>query len=326
MKSLLLARGQERERSTLYRIRDVKLYRNTRRKRNVSPINDLEFPPSNLETIDFALYDYIKNEFGLNTMTNEGRKEVPVIWASAERSFQVKNSQEYRDNEGLIILPAITIERTGFEKNLSRKGRYYGGMFPIQTQIEKGGSLVVSRRIKQDKTSNFANADADRRYNDRVAPNFVRTPTEKVVYETVSVPPVVYVSVNYKIKIRTEYQQQMNDLVQPFVTRTGIINSFMVTRDGHAYETFINSDFQSNNNIASMEGEERRYETDVSLEVLGYLIGDGENQKTPKYSVRESAVQIRIQRERRVFDDPLVTGGPGGDSKRNFGVDGKYRE
>lgn len=281
--------------------------------------------PSTLETVDYAIYDYINDNLDLKTTTNEGRKKVPVIWASAERSFQVKNNKEYRDSEGLIILPAITIERKSIDKNPSRKGAYYGGMFPITSQGEKGGSITISRRIKQDKTSNFANADANRRYNG-AAPKFVRKATEKVVYEYLSIPPIVHVSVNYDIKLRTEYQQQMNDLIQPFITRPGFINSFIVERDGHRYEAFISANFNSQNNLDSMDGEERKYETTIQIEVLAYLIGEGDNQQTPKVSIRENAVQVRIGREQAVFDDQLVTGGPAGDSKRNFGVDGKYRE
>jgi hypothetical protein len=288
--------------------------------------NDLDFAPSTLETVDYAIYDYINENLDLKTLTNEGRKKVPVIWSSAERSFQVKNNQEYRDKEGLIILPAITIERKNIDKNPTRKGAYYGGMFPTQTQPEKGGSIVISRRIKQDKTSNFANADANRRYSNVSAPNFVRKATDKVVYETISIPPIVHVSVNYDIKIRTEYQQQMNELIQPFVTRPGFINSFVVDRDGHRYEAFISSTFSNQNNLDAMEGEERKYETSIQIEVLAYLVGEGDNQKTPRFSIRENAVQVRIQREHVVWDDPLVTGGPGGDDKKNFGVDGKYRE
>lgn len=288
--------------------------------------NDLDFAPSTLETVDYAIYDYINENLDLKTLTNEGRKKVPVIWSSAERSFQVKNNQEYRDKEGLIILPAITIERKNIDKSPTRKGAYYGGMFPTQTQPEKGGSIVISRRIKQDKTSNFANADANRRYSNASAPNFVRKATDKVVYETISIPPIVHVSVNYDIKIRTEYQQQMNELVQPFITRPGFINSFVVDRDGHRYEAFISSTFSNQNNLDAMEGEERKYETSIQIEVLAYLVGEGDNQKTPRFSIRENAVQVRIQREHVVWDDPLVTGGPGGDDKKNFGVDGKYRE
>tara|TARA_Y100000592_G_scaffold61510_1_gene96087 strand:+ start:9755 stop:10669 length:915 start_codon:yes stop_codon:yes gene_type:complete len=287
---------------------------------------DLNFAPSTLETVDYSIYDYINDALDLKTLTNEGRKKVPVIWASAERAFQIKNSKEYRDNEGLIILPAITIERKNVDKSPTRKGAYYGGMFPISTQPEKGGSVVISRRIKQDKTSNFANADAKRRYNDTAAPNFVRKATEKVVYETISIPALVHVSVNYDIKIRTEYQQQMNDLLQPFITRPGFINSFVVHRDGHRYEAFVSSNFTSQNNLDSMENEERKYETTVQIEVLAYLVGEGDNQKTPKFSIRENAVQVRIGREHTVWDDQIVTGGPPEDDKKNFGVDGKYRE
>jgi hypothetical protein len=294
---------------------------------NKSPSLDreLNMAPSTLETVDYAIYDYINDNLDLKTTTNEGRKKVPVIWASAERSFQVKNNKEYRDNEGLIILPAITIERKSIDKNPSRKGAYFGGMFPTQVQKEKGGSITIARRIKQDKTSNFANADANRRYNG-AAPKFVRKATEKVVYEYLSIPPIVHVSVNYEIKMRTEYQQQMNDLIQPFITRPGFINSFVAERDGHRYEAFISANFASQNNLDSMEGEERKYETTIQIEVLAYLIGEGDNQETPKISIRENAVQVRIGREQAVFDDQLVTGGPAGDSKRNFGVDGKYRE
>tara|TARA_A100001515_G_scaffold70435_1_gene56004 strand:+ start:172 stop:1110 length:939 start_codon:yes stop_codon:yes gene_type:complete len=295
-------------------------------EREQDRLEDLNFSPSTLETVDYAIYDFINDELSLKTNTNKGVEKVPVIWASAERSFQVKNNKEYRDSEGLIILPAITIERTSVVNELTTRGAYYGGMFPFQTQPEKGGSIVISRRIKQDKTSNFANADTNRRYNNRTAPKFVRKSTSKVVYETVSIPPIVYADINYRIVLRTEYQQQMNDLLQPFITRPGTINSFLIHRDGHRYEAFVQGNFALNNNISAMENEERRFQTEVDIRVMGYLVGEGINQKTPKFSIRENAVQVRIPREHVVWDDPLVVGGADNDNSQNVGVDGKYRE
>ena len=288
-------------------------------------LQDLSFSPSTLETIDYAIYDFINDELALKTTTNKGVEKVPVVWASAERAFQVKNNKEFRDDEGHIILPAITIERASVVKDLTTRGAYYGDMFPFQSQPEKGGSLVIARRIKQDKTSNFANADANRRYNGG-APKFVRHSTNKVVYETVSIPPIVYVDISYTILLRTEYQQQMNDLMQPFMTRPGTINSFLINRDGHRYEAFVQGTFALNNNISAMENEERRFQTSIDIKVMGYLVGESLNQKTPKFSIRENAVQVRIPREHRVWDDPLVTRGSGIDDKSNVGVDGKYRE
>jgi hypothetical protein len=288
--------------------------------------DDLHFSPSTFETIDYAMFDYINDKLDLHATTNKGWSKTPVVWVASERSFQIKNSQTYRDDEGMIILPVITIERNSVVKDLNTRGAFYGDQFPIQSQSEKGGSLVIARRIKQDKTSNFANADASRRFNDRVGPKFVRQATKKVVYEYISIPPIVYVEINYSITLRTEYQQQMNELMQPFITRPGTINSFLIERDGHRYETFVQGNYALNNNIDDMTLEERRFETKVDLKVLGYLIGEGNNQNTPKYSIRENAVEVKIPRERVVWSDPLSVSGDGITNRENTAVDGKYRE
>tara|TARA_R110000796_G_scaffold92563_3_gene196889 strand:- start:921 stop:1844 length:924 start_codon:yes stop_codon:yes gene_type:complete len=294
---------------------------------NISNIDeDLHFSPSNFETIDYAMFDYMNDTLSLRSRTNKGWEKTPVVWVASERSFQMKSSKEYRDDEGMIILPVITIERSSVVKDLNTRGAFYGNQFPIHSQPEKGGSLIIARRIKQDKTSNFANADASRKYNDKVGPKFVRKSTKKVVYEYISIPPVVYVELTYTITLRTEYQQQMNDLMQPFITRPGTINSFMIERDGHRYETFVQGNYALSNNVSDMTTEERKFETKIDLKVLGYLIGEGDNQDTPKFSIRESAVEVKIPREHVVWDDPISVSGDGITNRQNTAVDGKYRE
>lgn len=283
---------------------------------------EFHFTPSTIETVDYALYDYLNGILDLHVTSKDGWKKVPIIWVSAERSFQIKNNPEYRDNEGAIIFPAITIERTGVNKDLTRRGGFYGNQFPIQTQKEKGGSITIARRINQKKTSEFANADANRRYQDRVGPKFARKATKKVVYEYISMPPIVYAIMNYEITLRTEYQQQMNELLQPFITKPGTINSFVTEREGHKYEAFIEGTYNFSNNLSAMENDERKFETKVNIEVLGYLIGEDKNQSTPTFSIRENAVEFRIPRERVVLGDELS----GNDNFKNKGVDGKYRE
>lgn len=284
--------------------------------------DDLDFTPSTIETVDYAIYDYLNDKLDLSVTGKDGWEKVPVVWSSAERSFQIKNNPDYRDSEGTIILPAITIERTSIDKDLARRGGFYGNQFPISPQKEKGGNLIIARKINQKKTSEFANADANRRYGDRVGPNFVRNASKKVVYEYISVPPIVYCSINYEITLRTEYQQQMNELVEPFITRPGTINSFLIDRDGHSYESFVQATYNLSNNLSSMENEERRFETKVTIEVLGYITGGDKNSQTPTYSIRENAVQVRIPRERSMWDDKMA----GNANYKNKGADGKYRE
>jgi len=48
---------------------------------------------------------------------------------------------------------------------------------------------------------------------------------------------------------------------------------------------------------------QRNYETTINIEVLGYLIGEGENQERPKIVTRENAVEVKIGRERAIMGD-----------------------
>jgi hypothetical protein len=127
--------------------------------------------------------------------------------------------------------------------------------------------------------------------------NFPR-PNQKIVYSTVTIPIPVYVTVNYEMTIRTEYQQQMNELVVPFATRPGGVNYILISSNGHRYEGFIQQEFSQSNNVSDYTNEERKFETKIQVEVLAYLIGDDKNQVKPKFVYRENAVEVKIPRER----------------------------
>lgn len=270
----------------------------------------IEVAPSTIETIDRAMYNWVNDELDLHCTTNKGWKKIPVLWVTPERSFQIKDNKDLRDANGALIFPLITVERKSVVKDLSRKGTAFGNVPPVNDK--KRGSITIARRIKQDKTANYANANSNRRFNQL---NFkTRKRNEKVVYETVTIPMPVYVTCTYSISIKTEYQQQMNELTQPFITTPGGVNYFVMDHEGHRYEGFINQDFSQENSISSLDEGERYYMTNISIDALGSLIGDGPNQESPKIVVRESAVEVKIPRERVI----LPTENP-------FDDDGKYR-
>ena len=276
-------------------------------------LKDIEFMPSTLETIDGALYDYIHEILNLHASTNKGWKKVPIIWVSAERAFQIKNNKDLRDSKGVLKLPLITIERTDVVKDASFKGVFQAhipnGTGMPQSRKYRGGSMVIGRRIKQDKTVKFARADVSKKTGGLETPsvghgqkNYPST-NKKIVYETMRMSIPTYVSAMYSIVIRTEYQQQVNQLVTPLITNTGQINNFVISKDGHKFEGFIEDGFAQENNVASLDQEERSYETSITVKVLGHLIGSGENGDQPKISVTENAVELKIGRERVITGD-----------------------
>jgi hypothetical protein len=273
----------------------------------------ISFEPSTIETIDYSVYDFVDKELDIFCTTNKGFKKVPIVWQASERAFQIKNDKNLRDDNGTLIFPMISIARTSFEKSLSDKGVFYGNVYPINDA--KGGSITIARRINQNKTGNFLNADTYKKKNKIVGnqgnpgsqqinfPDRRKANEKKIVYETLTIPTPAYVNVNYTISIRTEYQQQINEIVQPFVTVTNGINYLVFKRDGHSYEAFVQSDFASTNDITELGAESRIYQTEINIRVLGYLVGGGKNEKRPNVVVRENAVDIKTPRERVMVGD-----------------------
>ena len=145
---------------------------------------------------------------------------------------------------------------------------------------------------------------------------YENTDYKKVVYETIEIPCPTYIAIMYDITIRTEYLQQMNTLVLPFMTKTGGINNFFFENEGHRYEAFIQQDFNPDSNITNLGEEERFFQTKVQIKVLGHLLGEGPNREQPKAIVRENQVDVKISRERVILGDSQ----PWNDGR------GKYRE
>lgn len=252
---------------------------------------------SNLETIDFALFNWLNEKMDIFCTTNDGWKKVPIIWASAERSFMAKRSKEMRTLKGILNFPLISIQRTSSEKNLASKGSAWANIPPVND--EKGGSITIARRIQQEKTSNFANADSKRKHGQI---NFPRK-NEKVVYETISIPMPVYIDVFYTIAVKTVYQQQMNEINQCFIDVGKGINYFIIDHDGHSFESFMQPTFKQNDNVTNMLEGERLFETEITIKILGHLIGKDKNDKQPRIVIRENAVEVRFPRERVIMGD-----------------------
>ena len=255
------------------------------------------FLPSTIETIDGALTNFV-HDLNIFCTTHEGWKKVPVIWTSAERSFQVKDNRDLRDSSGVLIKPIITIERTDLTKDLKKKGSIWADV--PATDDEKGGVITIAREINHEKTANFANADSNRVHKQL---NFRTRKAKKVVYETTTIPLPIYVEVTYKITLHGEYQQQINEILTPFLTTTRGVNYKIIKKDDHRFEAFIQSNFSNKNNVSNLASEERKYQTDIEIKVLGYLITAGKNEEQPRVIRRQNAVEVKIPRERVIVGD-----------------------
>ena len=274
-------------------------------KTKVQNVVDLSLAPSTLETIDQALFDYVDKTLDIYCDTNEGFVKVPVALAPQERAFQIKDNPELRtSNNKMLIYPAMAITRNNIVKNPSMRGKFGVYIPPYFGYYKRGGAYEVARVINQEKTLQRANADSIRKSATGQNKNFQTFPgnNKKIVYDIVSVPTPTYVQVTYAVTIRTEYQQQMNEILAPFIAGSSTPSRFNIGHNGNTFEAAIQEDF-SQNNPTSLETNERLFETVITVEVLGYLTGEGKNQPTPVAVYRQSAAEITIGRERAVVGD-----------------------
>lgn len=250
---------------------------------------------SGIETIDTAFFNYV-NELNIFCNTNEGWNKIPVIWSSAERSFQIKNSKKLRDKNGSLIPPIISVERTTITKDPTKKTNFQANLSPQQDYY------YITKLLNQDKTSNFANADS-KKSSGQI--NFVTSKkNRKQVYEHIAVRIPVYVVVEYKINILTNYVTQMNEAIQPFMARTAQ-NYFVIKGDDYRFECMMDPSFaQEGNN--SLEDSERTFKTTITVKVTGYLVGEGDNQERPQQKITENAVEVKIPRESIITEQSLA--------------------
>jgi hypothetical protein len=262
----------------------------------------IKFQASTLETIDTGLYEWVNETLNLHTRTNNGIYKVPLLWLGAERSFQVKNDVRYRDKVGKLILPLISINRESIDKDPAFRGTFQAHIF--ENPDFKGGAITVARQINQDKTQNFQNSQIikDKKGLDQTGPN---DKNNEIVYNSYVSPIPTYIKVMYTVTIRTEYQQQMNDLLTPFISSFGQIHTFFFEKDGHKYEGFIEQSFTMNNNTTNIGEDERMFETKVQIKVLGYLISEGYNRPRPALARRENRAKIRFRSETVSSDEKL---------------------
>jgi len=253
--------------------------------------NEISYP-STLENIDTAIYRFVDEILNPHVITNAGKEKVNILWMGTERTFQIKNNKELRDKVGKLRLPLITISRSSVTRDDTFKGSVQAAY------VGDGERITIRRLIQQDKTQNFQNASRKRQeIGDETGP----VSTKKVVYETISIPKPTYLNCMFEINIRTEYQQQMNDILPLFMNSTK--NYFIIENNGYQYEAFVQDDYGINSNQANLGQDERMFNAKVQIKVLGYINQTNGESLEPFVKREETIVEVKISRERVIVGD-----------------------
>ena len=112
-------------------------------------LRELGMLASTIETIDYSIMSWIKESIKPSVNTNEGFKQVPILWQTPERSYQIKSDLSLRDDAGALKLPLISVERTALTKDPTKKGGFQAQIYS-KDRNGRPGRLVIAKRIVPD--------------------------------------------------------------------------------------------------------------------------------------------------------------------------------
>lgn len=218
-----------------------------------------------IETVDGSLYDYFDKKIALQADSERGRVKVPIIFASGERWKIIRDNKGLRDDNGTLILPLVTIRRVNIDRTPG-----FGGM------AQEVPEVTVSKII-HPKTGNIQNL-----VKARNAINFVE-PKRDPVIETLTIPYPDFCNIFYEITIWTQFQAQMNEILEKIFYSYNIRDSFVIPvdydgkepkGDGYYFVGFREGDLPSQSNVEEFTDQERIIKYTYNVKIPAYLILD----------------------------------------------------
>ena len=99
---------------------------------------DLEIPTCSIEDVDRSLFNLLNEQLPFQYDNKGTQKRVPVIFATGERFAVLRRREPLRDKNNALILPLISVMRTGISQDTSPSSGYAQNLpVTIRRKIDK---------------------------------------------------------------------------------------------------------------------------------------------------------------------------------------------
>jgi hypothetical protein len=237
-------------------------------------------PSCGIEDVDrafFELFDKVL-PFSYKSKKDSEVRKVPVVFASGERFALAAKKSPIRDNQGALILPLISISRSGIEQTAS-KG------FGVSEHFNE---MVVKKRVSSEdplfqalqNSNGFLNTGRQQSASSSETDFYKETgrllqpKMGTSIYEVLVIPMPKYFTVKYEITLWAQYVGQLNTMITTLLGSyiNGHRSVKITTSKGYWFVAYFESSINNSGNLDSFSDEERLVKATVSAEVPGYLI------------------------------------------------------
>lgn len=309
---------------------------------------DFNLPSCTVEDVDRALFNLFEKDLPLVYKDKKTTKKVPVIFATGERFAVLRRKQPLRDKAGAIILPLISIMRSGVEQTPT-KGSATNQNVPITIKKKLSNRDSAYQRILNKE--NLRNADdrassthelsesetkggqgrsaspgtvATRRKSPKTKNDFqngrlISDGIGNNIYEIYTMEPPKYFVATYEVTLWAQYTSQMNDLITAIMSSYHSYGSraFRIESDkGYYFVAYFGSTVTGDNNFDDFTDSERLVRYSFSVEVPGYIVNPDYPGSTPTHRRYISAPSITFDMTQinaipdKIFVEGVKSGDP----------------
>lgn len=254
-----------------------------------------------IDVIDRAIRDWFDLTAAPHVMSPKNeRKKVPVVMSSGERWITSRGLAGIRDKNGVLILPVISVRRTGVEQTNDQSA--------LGTETE---NIQISKQIAGPKTNNLQNIYPLRQ-------PVYRGPENPVVYEVTTIPWPHRIQAYYELMVQTQYTSQMNMILEKIFNSTDILNSFVAPFDNKNRHSplgdkfaerdgldgycvgYMESTYDDRGNFEEFTDQERIIKYSTSFRVPAVLQLDPEGEK-PTLRVERTSFHLNLGPEQVTY-------------------------
>lgn len=265
---------------------------------------DFDFPPINIEEIDRAIFNFFDKDINFGVTYNGKSSKVPVVFAAGERFALTRRKSPIRDKNNALILPIISIMRTGMDISPSQNNKgtaisfYYTQPYYIKRRLadqDRDYQNIVNKMGLKNQDNVTARGHfidnsispgsvarpstfASRRnkkglsYIDRL-PKGIKDNIDDNIFEIIEVPYPDFISMTYNVTFWTQYVTQANQIIETLMSKFMPYKEAIITT-ANGYEVFISlgDSINSDVNFENYTDDERVIKHSIDIVVSGYLL------------------------------------------------------
>lgn len=259
---------------------------------------NFDMPPCGIEDVDRAMFNLFDKDLPFYYEIDGEMKRIPCIFAGGERAMILRRKKPLRDRQGALVLPLVSVMRTGIDQETDK------GIGPGD------GTLTIRKKLAEEDRAFKRIANQEGLRNQDNIPTAAKSSNlslgigAKNVYEVITIPSPRFYKATYEITFWAQYLQQMNNIVEAFISSYNIAPamSFKIETDkGYWFVATVESGISDSTNFDGYADDERVIKTSITMSVTGYLINPSFSGAPSPFRRYVSAPKVQFE----ITSDPI---------------------